>query len=91
MLDLSPNTTPEERAAELLRAGAAAELKLLRAEQKAERRLAAARAAMARDASRAEKARRRLERRRENVTTAELALRESQTRRAVGPDWTAAD
>lgn len=86
MVDHPPDASAEERALHQLRVGATAELKLLRAEQKAERRLMEARAAMALDAARAEKARRRLDRRREDVAAAEAALLECQVRRAAGPD-----
>ena len=69
----------------LLTAGAEAELQLLRAERKAEKRLAEAKAMLASDEARLLRAQQRLERSHESVAAAEVALREVQERRAAGP------
>ena len=74
-----------QRARRLLRAGAAAELHLLKDERKAERRLAAARATLADDERRLERAQQRVDSSRQAVAEAEAALRECQLRRAAGP------
>jgi hypothetical protein len=70
---------------QLLRSGAAAELKLLKQERKAEKQLAAALAALAEDDARLRRAQARLQQRREDVAKAEMALLEAQARRAAGP------
>ena len=76
----------KNRMANLLRAGAEAELQLLKTERKAEKRLAEAKAALAGDEARLLRAQQRLERSRESVATAEATLREVQERRAAGPN-----
>ena len=73
------------RTEELLGAGAAAEMRLLRQERKAEKRLAEAVADLAEDEARLRRAEERLKRSREAVAVAEGALREAQARRATGP------
>jgi hypothetical protein len=73
---------------ELIRQGAAAELRLLRAERKAEARLGKAISAMERDRVRLLKAQARLERSRSGVKAAEATLRDTQSNRASGPDAT---
>jgi hypothetical protein len=75
----------QSRTVELLTAGAAAELGLLRGERKAENRLAEALASLASDEARLLRAQHRLERSRESVAVAEATLREVQARRADGP------
>jgi hypothetical protein len=69
----------------LLAAGAEAELQLLRAERKAEKRLAEAKAMLASDEERLLRAQRRLDCSKESVAAAEATLREVQERRAAGP------
>jgi hypothetical protein len=69
----------------LLTAGAEAELRLLKAERKAEKRLAEAMAMLASNEARLLRAQQRLERSRESVAEAEAALREVRERRAAGP------
>ena len=76
---------PRDRTLELLTAGAVAELRLLRKERKAERRLADALATLASDEVRLRKAQQRLERSRAAVAAAEATLREVQASRAAGP------
>lgn len=76
---------PVPNAVELLREGASAEKRLLKQERKAERRLAKAREALADDEARLQKAQERATRSRQEVSAAEDALREAQTRRAIGP------
>lgn len=68
----------------LLAAGAEAELRLLRVERKAEKRLTEALASLAADEARMLRAQQRLERSREAVAAAQAALREAQARRAAG-------
>jgi hypothetical protein len=75
----------EERARELLDSGAAAELRLLKQERKAEQNLSEALAALERDQQRLARALQRVERSQALVATAEAALRECQSRRADGP------
>ena len=70
---------------ELLTAGASAELRLIKDERKAERRLAEALAALVSDEARVRKAQQRLERSRDAFAAAEASLREFQSRRAAGP------
>jgi hypothetical protein len=72
------------RTGKLLAAATEAELRLLRAERKAEKRLAEAMASFAADEARVLRAQQRLERSREAVTAAEATLREAQARRAAG-------
>lgn len=72
--------------ANLLAAGAEAERQLLRAERKAEKRLAEAMATLADDEARLLRVQQRLERSRECVAAAEATLREVQERRAAGPN-----
>ena len=79
------NQDPGNRARELLRSGAKAELELLRRERKAERRLAGALEALASDKARVRKTQERLERSREGVAAAQAKLREAQASRAAGP------
>lgn len=74
-----------ERAAELLSAGADAELRLLKRERKAERRLEDARAALAEDEKRLERARKRVAASAAAVAEAETSLKEAQAARAAGP------
>jgi hypothetical protein len=69
---------------ELLRAGADAELRLLKQERKAEKRLTAALAAVAEDELRLQRAQQRLERSRAAVAEAQANLRDAQERRAAG-------
>jgi len=76
---------PQSRTRELLTAGATAELRLLKEERKAERRLSDALATLRSDEARLRKIRERVERSREAVAAAEAKLREHQTRRATGP------
>lgn len=76
----------QNRTQELLTAGATAELRLLKDERKAERRLADAMATLKSDETRLLKIQQRVERSRAAVVTAEANLREFQTRRAAGPD-----
>jgi hypothetical protein len=71
---------------ELIREGASVELRLLRAERKAEARLGKAVSAMEKDRVRLHKAKTRLERSRNGVRAAEATLRDAQLRRASGPD-----
>jgi hypothetical protein len=73
------------RMAKLLTAGAKGELRLLRMERKAEKRLAEAKAMLASDEARLLRAQQRLERSHESVAAAEATLCEVQERRAVGP------
>jgi hypothetical protein len=73
---------------ELIRKGASAELRLLRAERKAEARLGKAVSAMEKDRVRLRKAQARLERSGNGVKAAEATLRDAQARRAAGPDST---
>ena len=75
----------QHQTARLLAAGAEAELRLLRSERKAEKRLAEAVASLASDEARLLRAKQRLERSREAVAAAEATLREAQARRADGP------
>jgi hypothetical protein len=75
----------QSRTLELLTAGATAELRLLKDERKAERRLTDALATLRSDEARLRKIRERVERSREAVAAAEANLRELQTRRATGP------
>lgn len=75
-----------ERAAALLALGAEAELRLLKRERKAERRLAAARETLAADEMRLERARQRVASSAAAVADAEARLREAQAARAAGPD-----
>lgn len=74
-----------DRSRELLAAGAIAELRLIKDERKAERRLADALVSLVSDEARVRKAQLRLERSREAVAAAEASLLEFQTRRAAGP------
>lgn len=75
----------KSRMADLLTAGAEAELQLLRTERKTEKRLAEAMATLAADEARLLRAQQRLEGSRESVAAAEATLREVQERRASGP------
>lgn len=75
----------ESNAAILLQSAARAEQQLLRAEQKAERKLSTAQRLAARNEAKLRKARQRLEESELAVSTAAQALRECQTRRAIGP------
>jgi hypothetical protein len=72
------------RTVKLLAAGTEVELRLLRAERKAEKKLAEAVASLAADEARVLRAQQRLERSRKAVAAAEATLREAQTRRASG-------
>ena len=76
---------PRDRILELLAAGTAAELQLLKSERKAERHLADALETLASDKERLRKVQQRIERSREAVAGAEARLREVQARRAAGP------
>jgi hypothetical protein len=73
------------RMQELLAAGAMAELRLLKNERKAERRLAAALDTLADDKARLRKVQQRMERSREAVAAAKANLQDVQARRAAGP------
>jgi hypothetical protein len=75
----------QSRMVELLTAGTEAELRLLRDERKAEKRLVEAMASLASDEARVLRAQLRLERSREAVAATERTLREAQARRAAGP------
>jgi hypothetical protein len=75
----------KSRMAKLLTVGAEAELQLLRAERKAEKRLAEAMASLASDEARLLRTEQRLERSRTAVAAAEATLREVQERRTAGP------
>jgi len=75
----------KSRMVKLLSAGAEAELRLLRSERKAEKRLADAMSSCASDEDRLLRAQQRLERSRDAVAAAEATLREIQARRADGP------
>jgi hypothetical protein len=72
------------RTQELLRAGADAEMRLLKQERKAEKRLAAALASVAEDELRLQRAQQRIERSRAAVAEAQANLRDAQERRAAG-------
>lgn len=91
MAGRAPMTKPasesnaEERAQELLAASAAAELRLIKQERKAEQNLAAARTFLERDQQRLARAVQRVERSRDAVFEAEAELRACQERRAAGP------
>ncbi len=74
----------QSRTMKLLAAGTEAELQLLRAERKAEKRLAEAMDSLAADEARLLRARQRLERSRDAVAAAAATLRETQARRAAG-------
>jgi hypothetical protein len=86
--DAVPNAEldPVHRVRALLRAGSAAEERLLKRERKAEKRLVAAFAARAADRARVQKAEQRLARSEANVIAAETALRQRHEDRALGPD-----
>jgi hypothetical protein len=75
----------QSRRVKLLSAGAEAELRLLRSERKAEKRLAEAMSSCASDEDRLLRAQQRLERSRDAVAAAEATLRDVQARRADGP------
>ena len=75
----------ERRARELLNAAADAERRLLRQERKAEKRLAEARAVLRDAEARLLRAQERVAEYRQAVLAAEAELRESQRRRAIGP------
>ena len=75
----------KSRMVKLLAAGTEAELELLRAERKAEKRLAEAMAALASNEARLLRAQQRLQRSHELVAAAEESLRQVQDRRASGP------
>ena len=77
--------TANERALDLLHIGAEAELRLLKKERKAERRLAEAIAALSEDERRLQRARQRVTASQAAVADAEIRLREAQTQRAAGP------
>ena len=81
----APGTDADDRSQELLQTGAAAEMRLLKLERKAERRLAAAREALAGDEAKLQRARQRVARGQEAVAAAEADLKACQTRRAAGP------
>ena len=81
----APTPDVPELARRLVRDAAAAELRLLDRERKAERRLAAAQKRLARDEAGLRRAQERLRRSRDAVIEAELALRERQEQRAAGP------
>jgi hypothetical protein len=74
-----------ERALELLSTGAEAELRLLKKERKAERRLADAVAALAADERRLQRAQDRVAASKAAVADAETRLRQAQAQRAAGP------
>ena len=76
---------PQDRILDLLAAGAEDELRLLRKERKAERRLADALSVLASDKARLQKVQKRIERSRDVVAEAEARLREVQANRATGP------
>jgi small-conductance mechanosensitive channel len=80
------NQVSEASSQDLIQAGAAAELRLLRQERKAEERLGAAVAVMEKDQARLHKAQERLERSRDSVDAAAATLREAQSKRAEGPE-----
>lgn len=85
---MSSNTsevTANERALHLLHTGAEAELRLLRKERKAERRLAAAAATLSADERRLQRAQQRVSASKAAVADAETRLRDAQTQRAAGP------
>ena len=75
----------QRRKLKLLADGAEAELKLLKSERKAEKRLTEAMAALSIDEARLLRAQQRLQRSRAAVAAAEATLREVQARRAAGP------
>jgi hypothetical protein len=77
--------TANERAFDLLHTGAQAELRLLKKERKAERRLAAAIATLTADERRLQRAQQRVSASKAAVADAEIRLREAQTQRAAGP------
>jgi len=77
--------SPEKRTLDLLHTGAEAELRLLKKERKAERRLAEAIAALAADERRLLRAQNRVAVSRSAVSDAETRLREAQAQRASGP------
>lgn len=79
------DVAPEASSQDLIRAGAEAELRLLRQERKAEVRLGAAVAVMEKDQARLQKAQERFERSRDSVDAAATTLREAQSKRAEGP------
>ncbi len=81
----SHETSDDLRAKELLQAGVAGELELLKQERKAERQLAAAMATLAKHEQRLQRFQSQVEESQKMVFEAEAALRESQTRRAAGP------
>jgi hypothetical protein len=70
---------------ELIRAGARAELRLLKQERSAEVRLEQAIAAMEKSQSRLDKAQERLDRSKDAVRAAAATLRDAQANRATGP------
>ena len=75
----------KNRMENLLAAGVEAELRLLKSERKAEKRLAEATARLASDEARLLRAQQRLERSHESLAEAEAILRDAQRRRALGP------
>lgn len=79
------DSSPDVTASALLRNGADSELRLLKQERKAERRLAAARHVLSKDEDRLCRFQDRVNRSRHFVATAEDALRECQERRSAGP------
>ena len=85
MADSTQDPDTQYRKAKLLASGADAELRLLKSERKAEKRLAEAVASRANDEASLLRAQTRLERSREAVAAAEAMLREVQLRRAHGP------
>ena len=77
--------TANERVLDLLHTGAEAELRLLKKERKAERRLAAAIETLSADERRLRRAQQRVSASKAAVADAESRLREAQTQRAAGP------
>jgi hypothetical protein len=74
-----------QRATELIRTGAEAEIQLLKRERKAEKRLAGALATFAADRARVQRAQGRLARSQAVVAAAASELRQRQEERALGP------
>lgn len=79
------NPDSQTRMVDLLTVGTDAELRLLKDERKAEKRLAEAMASLTSDEARLLRARQRLERSQDAVVAAEAALRDAQLRRVAGP------
>jgi hypothetical protein len=85
MISSNSELTANERALDLLHTGAEAELRLLKNERKAERRLAAVIATLSKDERRLQRAQLRVSASKAAVAEAEARLREAQTQRAAGP------